>query len=585
MNDFQFEKDLTPLWKHLGLTDSYTVEDVLSAYELLTDEQKQDEKIVFAWKSLSDPMYAEMYRLYQSTTALYQAGFFIDPYQSKINYEVDFLTTPYDKIVEAISKAQDNGKPYIVVLTTGSFSPFHKGHMHLMDVAKKTMKDAGYHVVGGYISPSHDEYVSQKANGQAALHVEKRSYLIETAIHNSDWLYLDKWEGYYNRHAINFSDVIHRLEAYLNKHIPTTVGIKVCYVYGGDNAAFGRAFLSDHYAVCVNRSGSDDKFSALRQELMHLPNVLFVEENTTGEISSTSVRNGCSNSLHDEVNELYLKFIEERDLPVEGVYAIRNDLNYASPLPLEESSPFLEEVKNLFQEFFGGGLSVDVISSVYQHSEVTRQLQNSNLPTISLDAFIRGDMNLEISRLFELGSMQFRSKGLTNRPFTPALEEQAKSIPPGEYLLIEDDVASGFTLQKVKDLLSPTVLIKDMLILSSLDGGTNSKGYYDIIDLRDFLFGSKSSGLVTTLPNASVVRVPYVLPYVSPISRASVPVGKELDFSIRMWEMNRRFYAKYPRTLAQMDQSLIELMRYIGFSDDSTMLEIIDWHLALLKGE
>lgn len=585
MSDFQFEKDQIPLWQYLGLTDSYSAEDVLLAYESMTDKQKQNEQIILAWKLLSDPMYAEAYRTYQSVTALVQAGFFVDPYPNKIRYEVDFLSTPYDKVREAILKQGSSEKPYIVVLTTGSFSPIHMGHMFLMEAAKKTMEDQGYTVVGGYISPSHDGYVSTKDGGRAAMHVEKRSYLIETLIKEFDWLYLDKWEGYYNQYPINFTDVIFRLEAYLNKHIPTDAGIKVCYVFGGDNAAFGRAFLTDHYAVCVHRSGSEKKFKAVHDELSSLSNVFFVEENHLKGVSSTSIRNGSVDGLQDEIEDLYRRMLIDEDQGFRGTYAIRNDLEFAFPLPDNVSKRVVNEVSKAVESAFDKTINVEVISWENQKTEVNRLTNECQLPTISIDAFIRGNFNLDTSRLFELGTMQFNSKGITNRPFTPSLEEQVEAIPPGEYLLIEDDVASGYTLKKVSELLSQRVTIKDLLILSSLEGGTNNKGYFDIIDMRDFLFGSVNSGLVTTLPNGERIRVPYVLPYVSPMSRASVPTGKELEFSIQIWEINREFYRKHPRSLEQMDPSLVALMRYIGFDEGVSMLDIMNWHIAQLKGE
>lgn len=69
----------------------------------------------------------------------------------------------------------------VVLVATGSYSPVHRMHVHMFEVAKKSLEEKypslllhilynylfdsqkhGFHVVAGFISPSHDNYVESK---------------------------------------------------------------------------------------------------------------------------------------------------------------------------------------------------------------------------------------------------------------------------------------------------------------------------------------------------------------------------------------------------------------------------------------
>lgn len=581
---FHFDKDVTPLWDILGLSEDSTIEDVVRRYNALTDDQKRDDHIRVAWKVLRDPYYRDVYKIYRSVKSLECAGFFVDGYEGEVPYHTEFLTTPFDKIVDYVSNHKSNGKPYMVLLTTGAYSPFHKSHFRIMESAKETMEEAGFQVAGGYFSPSHDEYVSTKDDGRAAMHVEKRTYMVETVIEGSSWLYVDKWEGYYNQYAINFTDVVARLEMYLNRHIPTDCGIKVSYVFGGDNARFARTFIQSGYAVCVNRIGFGKSFEAVKEELQGCSNVYFAEDDGNEWVSSTLARNGHLECLDEKIQTLYNDLQQEKVTnSKDDVFAVRNDLSMAFPLREEDMNRTVSELTNIIVDAFDGEMSIKEIKCMEQLKQAKRLKEQTKKKTLSLDVFIRGDINFDISRLFELGTMQFQAKRLTHRPNTLPLEEQVKTFEAGQYLLIEDDVVTGYTLRKMFEMLPDGVEVTETVILSHLDEENKDRKFYDIVDMRDFVFGSKNSGLVVTLPNEELARVPYVLPYTSPITRVSIPMGKELEFSRSVWEFNRAFYERNPRTLGELDDSFVTLMTYNGFKETDDVLEIIDWHIERLK--
>lgn len=50
-----------------------------------------------------------------------------------------------------------------LLLTTGSMSPIHQGHIAMMFTARERIEQEGFQVVHGWISPSHDLYTEPKA--------------------------------------------------------------------------------------------------------------------------------------------------------------------------------------------------------------------------------------------------------------------------------------------------------------------------------------------------------------------------------------------------------------------------------------
>lgn len=52
---------------------------------------------------------------------------------------------------------------FVVLLSTGAFSPPHHGHAEMLKCAQEGLQENGVHVLGGFLSPSHDAYVQYKA--------------------------------------------------------------------------------------------------------------------------------------------------------------------------------------------------------------------------------------------------------------------------------------------------------------------------------------------------------------------------------------------------------------------------------------
>lgn len=250
-----------------------------------------------AWKIASDPYYWPTFKRYQSLQTVVKAGFFDDGQEPGVvqdRADIQFLATPLEAIRRKVLQLEEEGrihdKPLTVALTTGCFAPVHPGHIAMMDNAKESLEAGGYEVVGGFLSPSHDDYVSSKGEVARRLTASHRALLLNKALEDSDWLATDSWESRYAPTDINFTDTIVRLENYINAHINTPVPIKVAYVFGADNVQFARAFVEKGLCVCVPRPGHDSDFHTFLEKsgLKNNPNIL-VAESSGLEISSSQV--------------------------------------------------------------------------------------------------------------------------------------------------------------------------------------------------------------------------------------------------------------------------------------------------------
>jgi glycerol-3-phosphate cytidylyltransferase-like family protein len=565
----KFNRDLIKLWEVLGVKSESSKDQVDQAYRNLILTQGDSAEKRLAWKALRDPYYAELYKREQTVSLLHKAGFFVDSLNLDEDIHIEspiLLTTPVQKIIQNIKEIKNQNK-VIVLLTTGAFSPIHIGHIDMLEIAKAKMEKQGYSVVGGYISPSHDSYVSTKYNGAAAASAGNRISVIQRVVSESPWLMVDPWESYYIKTAVNFTDVIRRLESYLKKVLARE--IQVAYVYGSDNQYFGYAFLNQGIGVCVERAG-------FKNEIGNLSNVYWVESDLESKrASSSAVRKG-------EVR--WHPYLNKKDVDKENLYLLRNEgAKSLSLFKLDQAkhSSFLAQVQKQLSCSLPKAVKVKVLNIEDQLEDMkTKKIIEKS---ISLDLFFKGDYNLEISRLFFVADGQISSNQLVERPGRLSLLEQVKLIPNGEYTLIEDDIASGATIKKAQELLGSDKKVNRLIILTNLNEQINPKDIFDVVDLRDFMVGEKDAGLVVLLPNGKTARAPYLLPYVSLHFRAKLLPEKELGFSKKLWELNYKTYECSPKTVADADPSFQELMLYIGFDSKAKMADVCLWHLNMLK--
>ena len=556
---------------------------------------------LFIEKACKDPFYRHTWNVYKDVNILKEAGFFDDGLRLSIRTYAfsnpSWMTTPVEKIQSHLARLSHSASP-VVLLSTGAFAPFHLGHLKMMELAKLFLEKQGYAVIGGYLSPSHDQYVSQKEDGLEKLTIAHRLELCEKAICESNWLMTDPWEGYYLPVPVNFTDVILRLEHYLYFHLVSKTPIRVVYVFGSDNAGFARAFLHSHQAICVSRYGFEKQFHHVQRD----PNVqtsghVFFVQNSERETqaSSQSIRKGTLSFLpaslsssfssyyfkSDQVNYSSKNYLlrDEATKPIHFWFQKREKNQFK-----KAKKKFVLELTKNFDQAFDKELNIIILHAHQQIKSLSEQGENEVY--LSLDTYFQGHYQLQLSRAFAISDGQWNPIALIERPGSLPLDDQLMLIPPGNYTLVDDDSASGYTLNQIKKLLPPFIHIKNSRFLMHYAPFLHTS-FLDIVDIRDFLIGSFHGGLVVKLPNQRLARVPYLLPYVSLRSRASIPPLKERQVSLALWQANYHFFSSiYPSLLLRdCHPAFVEFTNYLNFDPTMPIQEWCLWHLKHLGAQ
>ena len=386
-------------------------------------------------KVLRDKFYASAYAKLGSLELVENAGFFDDgtiaDHPAPQN-EVDWLLTPVDKIATKLAKVERSpakpGEYLTVLLTTGSFNPVHEGHIEMMEIAKREMESRGAIVLGGYLCPSHDSYVSVKC-GADALPGAHRLRLCETSIFDSDWLMADGFGVHGTDRELNFSDVISRLEAYLSQHVRSHRPIRVVYVFGADCARFTHTFLARGDCVCVPRPGSEAALAKYAADPLVATNshIVFAKE-ICHDMASSVVRQGHDEMMREGARQSYQQWRsrkgEQNEARHRATYHLRNEGDWVlKPWLTSERSTAKEAwnefrgelvalLKRVHREAAHPDTKFDIkfIVSSLRHQRSSAALLTAGEKVISLDPCIAGDFDLAVSRHFPVSAGHSKAK-------------------------------------------------------------------------------------------------------------------------------------------------------------------------------
>jgi len=182
----------------------------------------------------------------------------------------------------------------------------HRMHVKMFEIAKEYLENhLNCAVIGGFISPSHDKYVSKKLNN-THITAEHRFAMCEQALENSDWISLSKWEALQNG-FVQFSEVLKSVDQFLNSNVQqqildndiiskvmgSNLQIKTMFLMGADlllRAPGSISRLSSNGIVCVGRPLYTNRVRDLVRDRKELGNQLFVVEGEEMDVSSTEIR-------------------------------------------------------------------------------------------------------------------------------------------------------------------------------------------------------------------------------------------------------------------------------------------------------
>ena len=221
----------------------------------------------------NNQLFLNYYNDCKSISKIIEAGYFTEKYP----FQKDFLnifTTPFNKL--NLKKDKVN----YILLSTGGFAPIHNGHINLLEQAKLYLENQNIHVAGGYISPSHDDYVLSKKNQNKNMHIFNRLNIANKFLFDNQWIMVDPFEGLICKSSVNFTKIYDRLYKYLKYHFKDYT-FKIIFCYGSDNYPFSKVFESNNIlSICVNR---DENFISSN-------NHLTISLNNFVKVSSSELR-------------------------------------------------------------------------------------------------------------------------------------------------------------------------------------------------------------------------------------------------------------------------------------------------------
>ncbi|MCX6486679.1 MAG: hypothetical protein NT156_01650 [Mycobacterium sp.] len=182
-----------------------------------------------------------------------------------------------------------------MLLTTGALNPIHRGHVAMFDRARDTLEsEYGFDVVGGFLSPSHDtylsgKYLSGKHRDETFFPAAQRLALCAAATKDHPFLAVASWESSVSGHWPDFPEVTATLERVLHERFPGE-GIGVIYLCGQDHFRYAaRAGLSG--VAVVTRAGRTEGSDAAGT----IYAVRTASDDPFGQMSSTQVREALKN--------------------------------------------------------------------------------------------------------------------------------------------------------------------------------------------------------------------------------------------------------------------------------------------------
>lgn len=195
---------------------------------------------------------------------------------------------PVDKIARNLAGTPRGRR--CVLLTTGALNPVHLGHVAMFDRARDCLEsEHGFDVVGGFLSPSHDAYLSGKYGDSVFFPASQRLAMCVAATKGHPLLAVTSWESSASGRWPDFPEVTAELAHVLAERFPDE-DIGVIYLCGQDH--FGYAVTSRLPGVAVvSRAGKSEQTDAAR----NIYAVRADAEDPVSQLSATRVREALAN--------------------------------------------------------------------------------------------------------------------------------------------------------------------------------------------------------------------------------------------------------------------------------------------------
>lgn len=480
-------------------------------------------------------------------------------------YSLEEMNKVYDSLYSQFYHYINNNEIFIL-LNTGSYAPTHAGHINMMKKAKEKIKSLGLSSNPIMVmSPSHDKYVLTKSEDISHWNINNRIEKLyeEVALFpkDSDDVYLvDTWEAVCCDYPVNFTDVIIKYIKDLDK---LNINYKIGYVFGSDNEEFIFPFenlskedKSKFYAICVERDNYPFHINSKEE------NIIYIKSDIDySHLNSRSIRKKIIN----EKSFKYKSFYCDNE---KSFYAVREDSDLALKKWIEKYPNKKEVLQRSYKEFHEGLKKVLSLYTKHKTQTIELDVQREivskiNEKSLNLDVGTHelSTYMINYGRVFLPGAVQAIPEEMVKRPENTV----ETNIPPGEYIFVDDDIASGKTFELMSKILGEKgIIFKDKVNLTQKYCEKIDIEYnlFDIVDTKDFLLGSYSGGLICKIQD-KVIRLPYFSKYINLYTRATIPYSDISSFNRKILSLNKIFFKQNPFLMsADLNEDLLRFLQF-----------------------
>jgi len=225
-----------------------------------------------------------------------------------------------------LNKVKGNNKKNIVLLSTGAYCPVHKMHVDIFVKAKKILEDPplasgimSVNVVAGYLSPTHDSYVSSKVESSKVRSISgiHRLEMIKLNVQDSEWMDASSWEV--DQYEFIDYPFVYK---HFKKELESKFNVEIWYLCGSDHAL--KCHLYDRSIRCVAVSRPTQNKIADLNKMYDKNSFIFIQDDTE-DMSSTKVRNVMRKKYANDDD--YKKNLELYLHPNVAKYIIQNNIS------------------------------------------------------------------------------------------------------------------------------------------------------------------------------------------------------------------------------------------------------------------
>lgn len=173
------------------------------------------------------------------------------------SYRKRLQVTPLKKIANNMHICVGSGRTPVVLVSVGAFNPAHLNHLRIFHLAKQHLElTQNYAVVGGFVCPSHDKFVTTKCRGRAheAIPARHRVRMLEILFAGSSWIDVDRWEVTRRCGFLDYPAVLQHVQTLVTRTFGSHVKV-ICLCGPTHLLRLTPDILEEHNAICVTRRG------------------------------------------------------------------------------------------------------------------------------------------------------------------------------------------------------------------------------------------------------------------------------------------------------------------------------------------